>query len=406
MSVFQKIKQFNIYEALVALLLITLPLGFAVNSIAVILFSFTAIYFVVFKRVKSELTILSILLILFFILCLLSLFWTDNVENTQEGLSRFLSFLILPLAFSIKNHFNIKKEKVFNLFSKSLVVYAAYSLIVGLVKAVNNKDIGYLFYHKLSGNLSNMNAIYLSVFMSFGIAFFLNKKVKSKLDIFYLIFLSLFLVLLSSKIIITITLLSSIIFFFKKFDFRKIRLKQIVVTVSIILLFLIASFNYVDRIITELQKTKISEVLNKKDFGHVYLWTGTGLRVFQIKAFTEILSEQKKYFLGEGLNNSQQSLNEKYKEYNFYPGFLNYNYHNQYIQVMAELGGVGLLIILLIFFFIGKQAIFYKDYFLLTFIFLILVVCITESFFWRQRGMVFFITVLLLFNKRKNTAFE
>ena len=406
MSVFQKIKQFNIYEALVALLLITLPLGFAVNSIAVILFSLTAIYFVVFKRVKSELTILSILLILFFILCLLSLFWTDNVENTQEGLSRFLSFLILPLAFSIKNHFNIKKEKVFNVFSKSLVVYAAYSLIVGLVKAVNNKDIGYLFYHKLSGNLSNMNAIYLSVFMSFGIAFFLNKIVKSKLDIFCLIFLSLFLVLLSSKIIITITLLSSIIFFFKKFDFRKIRLKQIVVTVSIILLFLIASFNYVDRIKTELQKTKISEVLNKKDFGHVYLWTGTGLRVFQIKAFTEILSEQKKYFLGEGLNNSQQSLNEKYKEYNFYPGFLNYNYHNQYIQVMAELGGVGLLIILLIFFFIGKQAIFYKDYFLLTFIFLILVVCITESFFWRQRGMVFFITVLLLFNKRKNTAFE
>ncbi|QNM85187.1 O-antigen ligase family protein [Polaribacter pectinis] len=406
MSVFQKIKQFNIYEALVALLLITLPLGFAVNSIAVILFSLTAIYFVVFKRVKSDLTILSILLFLFFILCLLSLFWTDNVENTQEGLSRFLSFLILPLAFSIKNHFNIKKEKVFNVFSKSLVVYAAYSLIVGLVKAVNNKDIGYLFYHKLSGNLSNMNAIYLSVFMSFGIAFFLNKKVKSKLDIFCLIFLSLFLVLLSSKIIITITLLSSIIFFFKKFDFRKIKLKQIVVTVSIILLFLIASFNYVDRIKTELQKTKISEVLNKKDFGHVYLWTGTGLRVFQIKAFTEILSEQKKYFLGEGLNNSQQSLNEKYKEYNFYPGFLNYNYHNQYIQVMAELGGVGLLIILLIFFFIGKQAIFYKDYFLLTFIFLILVVCITESFFWRQRGMVFFITVLLLFNKRKNTAFE
>jgi O-antigen ligase len=123
--------------------------------------------------------------------------------------------------------------------------------------------------------------------------------------------------------------------------------------------------------------------------------------MFQIKVFTEVLEEQKILFLGEGLNNSQNSLIDKYKEYNLYPGFYNYNYHNQYIQIFAELGLVGLLILLLILFIIIKNATKHKDYFLLSFIILILLVCITESFLWRQRGMVFFVTITLLFNQRK-----
>ena len=173
------------------------------------------------------------------------------------------------------------------------------------------------------------------------------------------------------------------------------------------MLFSIASLNFVNRIKTEFDITKISEVLQKKDFGHSYIWTGVGLRMFQIKVFTEVLEEQKNIFLGEGLNNSQKSLIVKYKEYNLYPGFYYYNYHNQYIQIFAELGIIGLGILLLILFLIIKDAIKHKDYFLLSFIILILVVCITESFLWRQRGMVFFITITLLFSQRKkNFLFE
>jgi O-antigen ligase len=400
MNAFQKIKNYNIFEVLLALILITLPLGYAVNSISIILFLLITIYSAIVKGFKLEFNTLNILFLGFYILCLCSLFWTNNLETTQEGLIRFLSYLTIPLAF-ILNNTKIRSNVVFNAFSKSLVVYGVYALALGILKAIQNKDIGYLFYHKLSNNLSNMNAIYLSVFMSFGIAYFLNKKIKSKVDVFCATFLSLFLILLSSKTIITITFLLSLTLFLKKFKLNKISLKNKVIIVASLLFFLIASLNFVNRFKSEFDTTKIGEVLHKKDFGHVYLWSGSGLRIFQIKAFTEILAEQKNFFLGSGLNNSQNSLNQKYIEYNLYPGFLNYNYHNQYVQIFAELGIIGLGLLLLIAFLILKNAIKYKNYFLISFIILILVVCISESFLWRQRGMVFFITITLLFNQRK-----
>ena len=75
---------------------------------------------------------------------------------------------------------------------------------------------------------------------------------------------------------------------------------------------------------------------------------------------------------------------------------------SQYIQTIAELGIVGLLLLLLIFSSLIKRGIIKKDSFLLSFLILIIVICITESFLWRQRGMVFFITISLLYT-RKNS---
>lgn len=406
MNVFQKIKTYSIVEFLVLLILITLPLGYAVNSISIILFFIGSFLLRVFKIEKYSFNNINILLILFFGLCFSSLLWTDNIENTKNVLPRFLSFLVLPIAFSIKTDTNFKKEKVLSTFSQSLVFYAFYCLFIGVIKAFKSKDISYLFYHQLSQNLSNMSAIYLSVFISFAILYYLNKKIKSRVDIFYLFFLGLFLILLSSKTIITITFLLSIIIFLKDFELKRINIKQFFFIGLILLIFIIASVNFHKRFETEFNKTNITEVLTKKEFGHVYLWTGTGLRVFQIKAFYEVFLEKRKYLLGLGLNNSQKSLNEKYNEYNLYPGFLNFNYHNQYIQILAELGIVGLLIGISILILITKQAVFYKDHFLLSFIFFTLVVFMTESFMWRQRGMVFFITILLLFNKKNNELFK
>ena len=406
MNVFPKIKTYSIEEVLVILILISLPLGFVVNSISIILLFVGSFLLKFIKIEKNEFNIIIILLIMFYVLSFSSLLWTDSITNTKIGLSRFLSFLLIPLAFAVRSNKKLQKEKVIKIFSKSLVFYASYCLIIGLINTFRTKDVSYLFYHKLSGNLSNMNAIYLSVFISFAITYYLNKKIKSKLDIFSILFLSLFLILLSSKIVITITIMSSIFILSKNFRLKKVSLSHKRFAGIILLLFFLASLNFYDRVEEEFYKTKVSEVLTKKEFGHIYLWTGTGLRMFQIRAFTEILLEKKKYFLGLGLNNSQKSLNDKYNEYDLYPGFQNYNFHNQYIQIQAELGFTGLLLVVSILIIMLKQAISFKDYFLLSFIFLIVFVFMTESFIWRQRGMVFFITILLLFNRKNNEVFK
>lgn len=398
----------NIDEIFVALILITLPLGgYAINSIAVILFFLLGIYRFVKTKQILKFSKISILFIAFYCLCASSLIWTDSIKNTFEGLSRFLSFLILPLAFILNSEKKFSIDSILEKFSESMVIYAFYCILIGTIKSIKNKDVNFMFYHELSGNLSELNAIYLSVFISLAIGFLLLKSKKSKINLFYIIFLSLVLVLLSSKIIISVTFIFILVYFFKTTFSKNIKLKYIFIFFFISIVFIISSVNIVNRFRVEYEKTKINEVLGKKDFGHVYLWTGVGLRVFQTKAFLEIVTEKKQIFLGSGLNNSQEDLNNKYKEYNLYPGFLNYNFHNQYLQVFAELGMVGFSLLLLILCFIFYRAINQKDYFVLFFILLISTVCITESFLWRQRGMVFFITIsLLISQKLKNIVIE
>lgn len=395
----------NIDELLVTLILITLPLGgYAINSIVVILFFLLSVYRYFTSKPSIVFSKIPFLFIAFYVLCFLSLLWTDSIKNTFEGLIRFLSYLVLPLAFIINSENTFSIDKIFDRFSKSMVFFALYCLIIGFIKVLKYDDINFLFYHELSGNLSQLNAIYLSVFISLAIGFFLFKSEKSKAALFYAIFLGIFLVLLSSKIIISMTFVFSIWYFLKNNILKKVKLIHFITVIVMSFIFMISSINFVNRFKTEFEKTKINEVLETKDFGHVYLWTGIGLRVFQTKAFLEILTEKKRIFLGSGLNNSQEDLNNKYKEYNLYPGFLNYNYHNQYIQIFAELGIVGLILFLMILFIILKEAINTKDYFLFSFIIITLAVCLTETFLWRQRGMVFFIIISLILSRSKKLS--
>lgn len=397
-----KIIKENIADYFILTILITLVLGGrAFNSIAIFSYAVFFIYNLITSKIKISYNRLSFALILFYLFCSSSLIWTENIKNTKEALIRFLPYLILStIAF-----LNFRNKIILKLFSKYLVLVCYYCICLGIYKSILYSDITFLFYHKLSGNLGDVNAIYLSVFVSFSISFFLYKSKKTLFDKFGIFSLFLFLILLSSKMILIITIINSSLFFIKNKNFCLDKRKTVVLIISGFLLVL-ASFNLSKRVKVEFEKTQFYEVLNTKDFGHVYIWTGSGLRVFQIKLFFEILNEKEKYFFGFGLNASQESLVEKYKSYNLYPGFYYYNYHNQYLQTFSELGIIGFLLLFYIFFCLINHCYNTKNLFLLTFVLLILFVCLTETFLWRQRGMVFFITISLLLYNRKIRIIE
>lgn len=391
----------NPQDYFLLLILITLPIGGrAFNSIAVVFFLVFLIYAFFKKKVKLQSNKLSISFVLLFFLGTISLIWSKNYSLVSEVIVRFLPYLVLSsIAF-----FNYRIQFILNAFAKSILIIAVLCFLKAVFYAVINIDVKFLFYHNLSRNLGDVNAIYLSIFISFAIIILLYKKHKQKFDLFSLFFLVVFLVLLSSKMIIVITLLLILKYFFKRNSFQFFK-KRYLVLISLFIVLGLASYKLKNRIKVELGKTNVKEVLHTRDFGHIYLWTGTGLRVFQTKLFFEILNERKSYILGLGLYNSQPSLDDKYKEYNLYPGYYGYNYHNQYLQISAELGLLGLVLMLYIFYVLFYKAFVIKDYFLFSYIFLIATVCITESFLWRQRGMVFFITIsLLLYNTKERSS--
>ena len=89
---------------------------------------------------------------------------------------------------------------------------------------------------------------------------------------------------------------------------------------------------------------------------------------------------------------------EKEKQYNLYPGYGTFNFHNQYVQNFAELGCIGFLLLVLILSINLKNAFKNKDFIHIAFTVLMISLFLTESFLWRQRGVVFFTVFYCLFN--------
>jgi O-antigen ligase len=122
--------------------------------------------------------------------------------------------------------------------------------------------------------------------------------------------------------------------------------------------------------------------------------------------FTEFLEEDAIIWKGFGLNASLNKLLEKEQYYNLYPGYGKFNFHNQYVQIFAELGIIGFVILLFMLFLNIKNALKYKDFLHITFAILMISLFLTESFLWRQRGVLFFMIFYCLFNTMNQSIIE
>jgi hypothetical protein len=139
---------------------------------------------------------------------------------------------------------------------------------------------------------------------------------------------------------------------------------------------------------------------------------GTAFRVLQIRIFCELLEEESIFWKGFGLNAAQKKIEEKAKAHNLFlgneneEGYQTKNFHNQYIQIFAEVGVFGLLILLLILIFNSIKTIQTKDFMQIAFAVLMISLFLTESFLSRQRGVMFFTLFYCLFNSLNLNAPE
>uniref|UniRef100_UPI004048EBC5 O-antigen ligase family protein n=1 Tax=Flavobacterium sp. TaxID=239 RepID=UPI004048EBC5 len=140
------------------------------------------------------------------------------------------------------------------------------------------------------------------------------------------------------------------------------------------------------------------EAWNNEKFTHNDFFPGTSFRVYQFRMFTDFMEEEPIFWKGFGLNASLIKLLEKEKQYNLYPGYGSFNFHNQYVQNFAELGVVGFVLLILILLLNTKIAFNYKDFLHIAFSILMISLFLTESFLWRQRGVIFFMAFYCLFN--------
>jgi hypothetical protein len=172
------------------------------------------------------------------------------------------------------------------------------------------------------------------------------------------------------------------------------------------------SHNVIKKSVQNVHNISIYEAWNNKEFYPNAFFPGTAFRVYQARLFLEFLNEEPIFWKGFGLNASLVKMEEKGKKYNVFlgdnsqEGYQKKNFHNQYIQNFAELGVVGFLILIIILSLNIKNAIKSKDFVHIAFAILMISLFLTESFLWRQRGVLFFMIFYCLFNTMNQSIIE
>ena len=404
------------FELLLALVLLTLPLHYRYNSIALMLLCAYAIVNANFKNFKIR--TLLLLPLLFYFLAVLSLFWTIDLSASIQSLSKQSAFILIPFIFYIHPlKTEVQKQKVLRFFSFGMLLFCVFYLLRAFFRYLFYKNGAVFFYHDLVSQ--DVNAIYVSVYITVAFFVFYSNLKKTKLNTFAQLIMFFTLVLLSSKNLIVVFF---ILLFIAQFIFSKTKIKRkAFLLISALVLFIsVVFFNKIsDRFLIEIESNSVENSINKEaqksgftvyNVSIIRAWnasrfepydyfTGTSLRVYQMRIFIEIMTENNKWLTGFGTNATDSKIAKKAKHYNLDQGYGTFNFHNQYVQTFAEIGIFGFLTLIVMLVINLKNAIHNKDFIQFSFAVVMISLFLSESFFSRVRGVVFFSLLFCIFNQ-------
>ncbi len=203
-TAWQEERKNNLFILLAALVLITIPLPYIFNSIAVVVFVLFSILSA--RNYKFNFQRILIYPITLYILMALSIIWTIDFKITLEALSKELSLLLIPLCFFIIQFNKAEKLKILSYFSHAIFGYCIFYLVKATIRYFLTNDISVFFYHELV--TLDVNAIHVSIYCVVSFFCFFLKANKTILDKMAIFILALVIILLSSKnIIITFVFL-------------------------------------------------------------------------------------------------------------------------------------------------------------------------------------------------------
>jgi O-antigen ligase len=413
---------------LALLVLITIPLSNGINSVALGLFFLWALI-----KIRKNIIVfdLSILLpVVLYVLMVISIIWSIDAKNTLTALFKEIPLLLIPVGFIVIKPFTrVQKHLIIKHYSYAIFVLVLYYLMRAVVRYVISQDGRVFFYHgenEIDYGLvpKLLNAIHMSVFVAVAFFWFFTKESKSKAEIIISGLLFGFILLLSSKNIILVVILLVLIYtFIYSKTAHKLRMRNLVLFgLLVALVFSMGriknrfqvefqsnsgksiSANVIEGVPQGVHYVSSKEAWSNSSFTPNDYFPGTAFRVYQFRIFNELMKENNVFFTGFGLNASSSKIKEKAIQYHLFmgdgksEGYQTKNFHNQYVQNFAELGVFGFLLLIIMLIINTRNAIKCKDFVHFAFAILMISLFLTESFLWRQRGVVFFVMMFCLFN--------
>jgi O-antigen ligase len=392
-------KTFTLFCMGIVITLIYWPL---LNSIlAIFLFA----YWLFFLKKKFELRSTKGSLVLIFCLTyLLVLFGYVNSSNQEEALFRIqqkIPLLIFPIVFGTIQ-FNYEKfiHQILWCLSIATLSGCVVCLSYGTYIYLQTENIKSLFGYELIV-LKDMQPHVLAICCFLGIVFHLQRVLASRLkilsrknlpDLGIAMFLFLFIILLSNRMIL---ICSSLVFLYFFYQLITSIGGRIGFTLSFIVLLVLAvifnpSLNHQWKDLIDFSEENTIQLDQDKSLGRG--WGGKTVRLSIWKCSFDVVREN--WLWGVGTGDAQDELQKAYEKRKFYFASMynRYNAHNQYIQNLLMNGILSLIFFLASIFCPlilslrnqGKLNIY------AFFLFAVALIFCTESFLEINKGIVFY----------------
>lgn len=343
---------------------------------------------------------------LYFILQGLALLYTCNMKMGLFFQQMDLAIIALPIAVSYTNLIN---EVSFGKMMKWYVAILFSATLIALIHAFqiyfNTGSTAFFFYHPLVSIYSN-HAIQFSILVIFAILFLIEEAgnpvyIKSRRWIrFYWVYFSVFLFLLTSKLLIIlyfIYIIYLLVFTNKFFDHRAFRMAGLGV-IAATLIFFFTTNSPLRRRIAEDAGSNIAFIEQSK-FTRADYFTGVEFRLISWRFVYEILNGNHAWMTGVSPGDAQDILNDKYRNLNMFTGgrpdnkkgYLNYHTHNQFLQALLETGVPGLVVFLLLCTGMMQLALKSSSRPMIVFTFILLFYCFADAVFKTQYGIILFV---------------
>lgn len=390
-----------LYTVLYAALLTSVVLSFRVASSClialIILIALVTLKKNEFRKIDTSVLLFTGGLFLFYIIQFISISWSQNsivawsTIRIQSGILAVIIMLFLTM-----QHISVLQV---NLLTNILTATAAACIGNGVYLLIATGNSEFLFYHSLV-SLFNQHAVYISVLGCLTLIFLIENKQQFPRSwrSFFIVVLSIFLFLLSSKLVILIYcayLVYRIVFQSRQVFIQRKYIVPCCAGVCIAAAFLISSPNAIKDRFIDLTRGN-TQVMTQQNFAPQDYFNGFQFRLLQWRFTGEILNEKDAWLTGIGTGDVQDALNSTYTKHNLYTGYDGksgyklYNSHNQFLQTLLGTGvpGLAALMIAAAGLFLMMKGIRSTGY---RFSLLLLILWLfTESVFETQYGVFIF----------------
>ncbi len=355
----------------------------------------------------------------YFLIELLGIFLAPDIISGWKNVETKLGFIVLPIIFCSSNFVDetVRRNILLSL-SITMTIALLYCVAINTGQYFQTHDPNLFYYHTLLDPL-DQHAVYFSVFIFICLLFLLLPghghpwlKKHGWARITWISFFFIFIYLLASKLVILV-LICFLAIMLGRLLFKRFRKWQ-TISLAVVAVLLISSVfifdNPVRKRFSDLLKMNREQLINEKYTQGDYL-NGMEFRVLLWGLTYNLLKENNAFVYGVGAANTQSLLSEKYQRMGLYvgnkqkgdPGYLDYNCHNQLLQISLQAGILGLSVFLLWCIALGKRTLESGDQMLTAIVCLIFVFFFTESVFEREIGMLLctLFPLLFLYPRRK-----